>query len=222
VASTNIKRIVGDVIAAYISSAIPTLNGNVKAAQAGPEENFVAPAVRIMPQATVFEPSNGDEIYSAAPDDGKVVYQVGDFTGLFQLELWAKTKPERELFEQAILDLFIADPWAPGTLILNTPTLTINGYVSLYGAEIKVRLDQEEWQEELAFEGHRYTFLNLEIDFPALTSANAVQIQHLQSVFSSNLETIEISLGDTVEVQADGSVTHKTGFSSGFSTGFGA
>lgn len=196
-ATTNLKRIVADTIAAYISSAITGLNGNVKATAAGPEENFVAPAVRLLPQSAMFEPSNADEVYAKDPDDGKLVYQVGDFTTEIQLELWCKTKPEREQFEQAILDLFLADPWAPGTLILQTPSLTINGYVSLYAAEIKVRLTANEWQEELAFEGHRYTFLSLDIDYPALTSIDAADLETLQLYLSEAALTETLTIEET-------------------------
>lgn len=211
-ASTNIKRIVSDALASYISSNIPSLNGNVATAQSGPETNFATPAVRLMPLLTTFEPSNADEVYYADPDDGKVVYEVGQFTGMIQLELWCNTKPQRELFEQAILDLFTVDPWAPGTLILSTPTLTINGYVSLYSAELKVRLDQENWQEELAFEGHRYTFLELTIDYPAMTSANAVTMTELDIDLSSDFNAVitsssQLDANDKIAVQDDGSTT---------------
>jgi hypothetical protein len=209
-ASTNIKRIIGDAIAAYIAGAIPTL-ASVATAQAGPETNFPeGPSVRLMPQITTFEPSNADEVYYTDPDDGKLVYQVGDFTGIIQLELWTRTKPEREKFEQLILDLFLADPWAPGTLILSTPTLTINGYVSLYSAELKVRLDQEDWKEEMSFESHRYTYLELMIDFPALTSANAVTIAELDVIVSTDFEAVitdasTVAKTDKSTVQLDGS-----------------
>jgi hypothetical protein len=209
-ASTNIKRIAGDAIAAYIAGAIPTL-ASVATAQAGPETNFPeGPSVRLMPQITTFEPSNADEVYYTDPDDGKLVYQVGDFTGIIQLELWTRTKPEREKFEQLILDLFLADPFAPGTLILTTPTLTIKSYVSLYSAELKVRLDQEDWKEEMSFESHRYTYLELMIDFPALTSVNAVTMTKIDVDFSSDFEAVitnpnQLATDDKIEVQIDGS-----------------
>lgn len=215
-ASTNLKRVVGDTVASYIATAIPALNSNVKTGQDGPETNFNPPAVRLMFETLTFSPENFQEEYFATPDDGKIVYDVGEWDGLLRIELWCSSKPERETLEQAILDLFLSfDNWTPGTISLMTPNLTINQYVSMYAAQIKIWLDQEEWQEEMSFEGHRYTFMTVPISFPALTSASAVTMTELDVVFSSDIEVVitnssQVPATDKVWVQEDGSTKQAT------------
>src|SRR5260221_3398203 len=128
-----------------------------------------------------------------------------------RIELWCSSKPERETFEQAILDLFLAfDNWTPGTISLMTPNLTINGYVSLFAAQVKLWLDQEDWREEMSFEGHRYTFITVPVSFPALTSANAVTLTELNIDLSTDFEVVitsssQLASNDKVEVLQDGS-----------------
>jgi hypothetical protein len=179
--NTNMKRFVGDALVGFFSSALPALNGNVKIGQDGPETNFTPPAVRLFFETLTFSPENFQEEYYADPDDGKLVYDMGEWDGLLRIELWCSTKPERETLEQLILDQFLSfDAWSPGTISVMTQNLTINGYVALYAAQIKMWLDQEEWQEEMSFEGHRYTYITVPVSFPALTSADAVTMQSLQ------------------------------------------
>jgi hypothetical protein len=212
-ASTNMKRIVGDSIAGFFSTAIPSLNGNIKTGQDGPETNFSPPAVRMYFETLTFSPENVQEEYWTDPDDGKVIYDVGEWDGLLRIELWCSTKPERETFEQLIIDQFLSfDAWSPGTVSILTPNLTINGYISLYAAQIKIWLDQQEWQEEMAFEGHRYTFITVPVSFPALTSANAVTIQELDVIVSTDFEAVitdsgTVSKTDKITVQLDGTTT---------------
>jgi hypothetical protein len=162
----------------------------------------------------VFEPAQADEVYENATDDGKVIVDVGSFTGLFTLQLFAASPAEREKYEQAIMDLFLSTEWAPGTLFVTTPNLIVNGYSSLYQAELKARLDSEEWNEELAFEAKRYSFLEIYIDYPALTTYIAPAIQSLQLALM-DMESVvvtvaDIPAGDRVEVQQDGSVKPET------------
>ncbi len=213
-ASISIKRVVADAIASYLSDNIAGLAGKVSAVSAGPETVAPCLALKVISGQFKFEPSQSDELYWAdsedtAPDDGKVILDVGSFTGLFTLQLYAASVPERELYEQLILDLFLNTRWAPGTLFVTTPTLTVNSYASLYTAEIKVRLDSEEWVEEFAFESRRYSFLDIYIDYPALTTDSAATLTSLQLALSSTTATVttiaDIEDSDRVEIQDDGS-----------------
>jgi len=210
----SMKRVAADAIANYISSRISGLAGKVSAVAAGPETPAPCLALKILPEQFIFEPSQHDEIYYKDPDDGKLVLDVGSFTGLFTFQLFTVNPAEREKFEQAIIDLFLADPWAPGTLFVTTPNLVINGYNSLYQAELKVRLDSEEWNEELTFEAKRMSFLEVYIDFPALTAIDAPNLVSLQICLSDvDANIVSISNIDPdyrVEVQEDGSTIKGT------------
>lgn len=190
-ASASIKRVVGEAIASYIATRIPALS-NISAVQSGPEEEFATPSVRLISETLTFEPETLQEVYWREDiDDGKLVQDCGQFSGLVTLQLWTNSKPAREQYEQAIIDLFLgSDEFSPGTIYIDSPTLTINSYVSLYSTQIRVRLDKEQWREELSFEAHRYSFLNLEVDFPALTTTNAATITDLELWLETDL-TVE-------------------------------
>jgi hypothetical protein len=210
----SLKRVAGEALASYIASNIPGL-ASVSAAQSGPEEAYDTPTARLIPEVLTFEPTQYQEIYeNATTDDGKLVLDVGQFTGVYTLQLWTKSKVEREQFEQAILDLFLADAWSPGTLYVNTPNLTITGYTSLYSAEIKARLDTEEWREEMAFQSHRFVFIDILVDFPALVAVNAKNLVSLQVCLAdvnSNIASInDIDSDYRVEIGNDGTTTRGT------------
>ncbi len=189
-ATSNIKRIVGDAIAAYFAANVTGLSGKVTAVAQGPEKVQAFPSACLLPSQFRFEPSDPDDVYwDATTDDGKVVLDVGQFEGLLEFQLYCKNKPERELYEQRILDLFLASEGAPGTLFIPTPTLTINGYTSLHSVEVKLRLANEEWSEEFSFESRRYSFLDLEVAFPALTTRDAYTIENLQIAITHDLNS---------------------------------
>lgn len=218
-ASINIKRVCADSLASYIVTQIPELAGKVSAVADGPEKMAPCLAVKILPDDFSFEPSQGDEVYSADPDDGKVVVDIGNFSGLFTIQLFAVGNSERETYEQKLIDLFLATEWAPGTIFVNTPDLTVNGYISLYSAELRFRLNSEAWTDEFAFEGKRYSFLDISVDLPALTTYSANNMELLQLALS---KVDQLLITDIVEVQPDGSVLDQSGFDDGFSDGFGA
>lgn len=200
--TVSLKRVVADAIANFIAANVTGLTGKVSAVAAGPETMAPCLAVKVIANRMKFEPTDLNEVYwDEVTDDRTVVLDVGQFTGTVTLELFAVSAAERELYEQRILDLFLKTKWAPGTLFITTPTLTVNGYISLYSAEAKLRLESEEWNEEFSFEAKRYSFLDLFLDFPALTTdIDAPTIESLQVALDSELV-------DVVEVQLDGTTT---------------
>lgn len=179
-ATINMKRIVADTLANHLSSNIPGLAGKVSAVAAGPSEDLKCLAVKVLPSDFRFVPSDEDEVYEAELDDGKIICEVGQFTGSFTLELYTASPAEREQYEQLILDLFLATEWAPGTVFVNTPAVTVNSYVSLYQPEIKFRLESESWIEEMSFEAKRYCFIEISLALPALVTRSAATIDSLQ------------------------------------------
>lgn len=210
-ATTNMRRIVANALANHLATNIAGLAGKVSAVAAGPNERLECLAVKVIPSAFRFEPSNPNEIYfDEETDDGKLVVDVGQWVGIFTIELYTTSPAEREHYEQAIIDLFQSTEWAPGTIFVETPALTINGYASLHQAEIKFRLDDADWIEEMAFESRRYSFLDVSVDFPALVAVSAATIEDLQVALSSDFEATitdmgDIDDGDQIQIQEDGS-----------------
>lgn len=213
-ASINIKRVCADSLASYIVTKIPELAGKVSAETEDPTKMAPCLAVKVLPDEFSFEPSQADEVYSADPDDGKVVADVGLFSGLFIIQLFAVGKDERGKYEQKLLDMFMSTEWAPGTVFVNTPNLTVNGYASLYSAELRIRLDSEDWSDEFAFEAKRYSFLEVSVDLPALTTYNAATLTSLQVAMSdvdAEIYTVaDIDPDYRVEVQEDGTTEKAT------------
>lgn len=194
-ATQNMKRIVADALANHLASNVTGLTGKVSAVAAGPETTLPCLAVKIIPDSFIFEPSQEDEVFEEEVDDGKVITDVGSWIGHFTIELYAPTPAERELYEQRIIDLFMDTTWAPGTLYIDTPALTVGSYVSLYEADLKIRLESEEWQDEMAFEGRRYTFLDVFVDYPALVVRTAKDLD-IQLFLHPDTEVEITSTGD--------------------------
>ncbi len=212
--AVNIKRFAADVLGNYIASNITGLAGKVSAVAAGPETNAPCLAVKILPEMFSFEEFVPDEVYFEEIDDGKVVVDVGVFSGMFTIQLFTTTPAERELYEQKILDLFLAGEWSPGTLYLTMPNVTVNGYASLYTAEFKVFLQNDSWNDELAFESKRFSFLEVSVEFPALTAYNAATITSLQLALADMdhliLTVEDVAASDRVEIQEDGTTIPAT------------
>jgi hypothetical protein len=204
-ATTNMKRIVANALASHIASNVAGLAGKVTAVAAGPETDLPCLAAKIISDRFTFEPSQEDEVYEADPDDGKIITDVGSWTGNFTIELYTNSPAEREQYEQAIIDLFMETEWAPGTLFISTPALTVGGYVSLHTAEIKFRLEGENWADEMSFEAKRYTFLDVYVDFPALVLRTAADLD-IQLFFHPDT-SVEITdtgdIDDDLQVRVD-------------------
>jgi len=205
----SIQRVCMDTLVNFIVTNIPALAGKVSSVTAGPQEFANCLAVKILMDQLTFDPSSSDEVYEADPDDGKVVVDVGCFYGLITLQLFTNSPAEREEYEQKIIDLFLRTVWSPGTAFLATPNLIINGYNSLYSSELRARLDSTQWEDELAFENKRYSFIEITIDYPALTTYDAANLKSLQVCLSDTGKPVatlaDIDSGNRVEVQEDGS-----------------
>jgi hypothetical protein len=215
-ANINIKRVCADSLVEYIVSKIPELAGKVSSEVEDPGKMAPCLAVKVLPDEFSFEPAQADEVYSADPDDGKVVVDVGSFSGLFTIQLFAVGKEERGKYEQKLIDMFMSTEWAPGTIFVNTPNLTVNGYASLYSAELRVRLGSEDWSDEFAFESKRYSFLEVSVDLPVLITLDANNIESLETALEVIPSGLEFSL-----IAEDGT-SEASGFSNGFSNGFGS
>lgn len=198
----GIKRSALDTLKTLLES-VTGLSGKVFVAAQGPEKIATYPSVVIIPQFINFSPDQAEDVWWAIVDDGKSLQEVGSFEGLFEIQLYCNSAPQREEFEERIFQKFLSTPGAPGTLFSTTPNLTVNGLVTLYPAPIFYRLDSEEWREEFAYESRRFSFLDVLVSFPALTVRDAYTINSLRVAITENLE------GETprevYEVQEDGS-----------------
>lgn len=204
-ATSNIKRIVTNAIADHLATNVAGMQGRVFGVQEGPEKVVNFPSIALLGAAFTFEPSDPDYVSGDDDTDSPLVTDVGEFTGILELQLYTDSKPMRELYEQRIVNHFLAQKGSPGTIYIQLPTLVINELTTLYAPQIKVRLDNEEWNEELAFEAKRYTFIDLTFAFPALTAENAPVIDELHVAINEDLES-DVPMEDVI-VNEDGSVS---------------
>lgn len=205
-ATSNIKRIVTNAIANYFATNITGLSGRVSGVQEGPEKVAQFPSVALLGQTFAFMPSDPDYVSGDDNDPATpLVTDVGEFDGILELQLYADSKPMRELYEQRIMNHFLAQRGSPGTIYVQLPALVINELTTLYAPVVKVRLDNEEWSEELSFEAKRYSFLDLTFAFPALTAETAPAIDELHVAINHDLDSDE-ALEDVI-VNEDGSVS---------------
>lgn len=203
-ATINLKRVVSTAIANYLAANVTGLSGLVSDKKEGPDKQTAFPSAALETDSFRFVPEDPDEVYwDEDTDDGKLVLSVGEFEGSGEIRLYCKTVPERELYEQRILDLFLSQQGSPGTLYITTPQLTVNGYVALHTVEIKVRLESEEWQEEFAFENRRYSFMDISFAYPALTTRDAATIESIQLALAG----LTGDADETIAIDEDGTVT---------------
>lgn len=208
-ATSNLKRIAAQTLATWLATEIPSLVGKIHTVAPEPTDRAQFPCVAILAQKMNFEPAQADETYwSEDPgegtdiDDGKLVMNVGDFTGVCEIRVYAKSVAERESLEEKILHAFMSVEMRPGVVALTTPAVTVNEYVTLYEAPVAFMLDTADWQEEYAFENRRFSFLDLDMIFPALVLRDAYRIEHLQTAINEDLESD--TADETVEIDEDG------------------
>jgi hypothetical protein len=141
-------------------------------------------------------------------DTGKVLEEVGEFLGTFEIRLYATSPAKREELEQDVIDLFMSSAHRPGIILGQTGNLTIQGAATLYSAPIAFSLEETEWREEFAWENRRFSFLDVRVEFPALVLQDAYTIKSLRTAITQDLGSDVPD--EVVEVQDDGSIIKST------------
>lgn len=208
-ATTNLKRIASQTFAAWLEGKVPELAGHIHTVAEGPTEDAAFPCASLISNILTFEPfPTGEVVWFQAPpepDDGKAVMNVGEFTGSYELRIYAKSVSEREALEDKVLHALMAEPMRPGVVALQTPTLTVNSLVTLYSAPVAFMLDKAQWNEEFAFENRRFSFIDLDVEFPALVLRDAYTITQLVIAINENLESDEPD--EQFQINDDGTTT---------------
>lgn len=204
----NIKRAAASAIASKLAAAIPAFaaGGGVKPASDDYELDAKYPALIIVPRQFTFTPFQDDDELLDDADPATAannLVQVGDFEGLFELRLYALSQYDRGELEQQVLDQFMAG--APGELQAQTAAVVLGGVTTLYAAPIVARLEDEEWHEEFALAKKRYTFLDANVNFPALSMRSAPTISQIQLAIAHDLDA---SVADeTYGIDENGNLT---------------
>lgn len=205
-ATTNIKRQVADLLADYIGTQIAALAGKVHSTAPGPEETAGFPCATVLPGPVSFEPHDPIERGTSVDEiqDERVILDVGDFTGEYEIRVYAKSVAQREALEQAVTDLFLAR-LTGGLLVLTLSGVTLRGEVQETTFPVGFMLDRGEWQEEYAWENRRFAFIDVRVEFPALVLQDAYTIDDLQQAISTD-DPAYLDI-ETVSVDEDGNLT---------------
>lgn len=201
-----VKRAMVDAFVAAFQAALPaSLQIDVQGSGANWEEPSKFPALRIIPSEKFkFDPMQEQEIDDTQPD--QLLVEVGDFEGMIELRAVGRNRKEREIIEDAVMNVLLGKEGTPGVLVAQTAPVTIGGFASLYQATVSMCLSDEEWRDEMVMDRKRYTFITLDAYYPALvTRANVYAINELVLAFNEDLNS------DTPEeevlINEDGSTT---------------
>lgn len=194
-ATSNLKRIAAQTFATWLEGKVPELVGKTHTVDPSPNDIAGFPCVAILPTMITFNPFQAAEVWSQDPDelpfvdDGKTLMNIGEFTGGYELRVYAKSVPERERLEDKILHALMAEPGRHGVVSLLTPTVTVNSLVTLYQAPVAFMLDRTEWEEEFAFENRRFSFIELDVAYPALVTYDAYTIFTMVAALTNALDS---------------------------------
>lgn len=201
----NLKFAAAQAIADVIVDAIAALGANTQVGEDEADTTAEYPALRVIPERMEFEPHQAEALERDEDADDIADYEmeeVGSFNGTLELRLYCNSRPQREAFEQQILQLFLSTEGAPGSLPTTIPDVVLSDLTTLYAAPIVAYLDGEDWREELVFGKKRMSFLSLSFSYPALVIRGAYDLDSVRVEIATSLEADAPE--EAVEVQEDG------------------
>lgn len=197
-----------DLLADYIGRKIPEFK-HIHSVLAEPEEINAYPCAVISASQSslAFHPEQ-ERSELETGDDSEVVC-VGNWTGTFEVRIHETTPAGRDALEARVTELFLEREGAPGTLVLESPPLVVQGVGTLYRAPIAYDIVESEWREELAFSKKRFAFIDVEVVLPALMHRqDRPRIQQLILAVSNDLDAVITDPSVTqYEVSEDGDLT---------------
>lgn len=187
--SSVMKRACIDSLANALRAVLPA-TVDVQACAADWEEPTKFPAVRVLPGKFTFEPWQEREVDDSQAD--KLFLEVGEFEGDVEIRISARSRREREVVEDLVMNYFLSREFSPGVQTTTLPSgMTVGGFATTYQATCAFAVEDGEWREEMAFADKKFSFLDVEAWFPAL-------------VVRSNVYTIDqLVLALDTDAQAD-------------------
>jgi hypothetical protein len=191
-----------EALKASIEDAIPGLHVHTR--QQGPDRKVEFPCLTLLPRSFTFDPFQEDEVSS--PTSDKALVDVGVFKGRVEMRLMVRNEGEQEEYEDALIDLFLSQEGRPGVLVAQTEPLLLRGVPTLHEAPVAFVLSDAEWNEEMVFDKQRFTYLDLDVVYPALVlREERYDITSLRLAFTEDL-TSEDPTTEDVTVTEDGGV----------------
>lgn len=200
----SLRRTTAQTFATWLLGQVPALT-RVTTVAPTPQDVATLPSAAVIPNVFRFDPFQADEAwYDAETDDGRALLAVGGFLGQMELRIYARTPAERQDLEEAVLHALMAEALRPGVVSLQTAAVTVGGVATLYPAPVFVAVADCEWREEFAWENRRFSFLDLDVGYPALVLRDAHTIDALVVVLTDDIDS-DVPV-ETFTVESDGSV----------------
>lgn len=184
---SNIKRATCDALAAYLTARPEFAGINVLAVQADYDDDAECEQVVIMPQRIDFRPWQDDEVDTSVA--GKLLVHLGDFEGNVEIRAVALNPATREDLEEKIQAVFFERELAAGVLVLQLAPIVVGGQQYALEPTVGYVLEDEIWNEEKVFDAPRYSYLTVNIAFPALASRGVYTIEQMISALTTDLNS---------------------------------
>lgn len=203
-----IKRACVDALAAAFQAQLGSVP--VKAVQASYEKEQVHPSVQLMPKRFTFTASQDEELDTSVSDRNLVT--VGAFEGQVEIRVAAVSKKEREDIQDLVWNALNQDEYRIGVLVAQTAAVKVAGTQFLYQAlAVAVLPDgdgSEEWREEMVFEASRYSYITLDVAYPALVNRQAYDMNTMTLAFTEDLDSDTPVLDEERQVNQDGTTVN--------------
>jgi hypothetical protein len=195
-----IKRAALDALAGALQSQIGATP--VKAVAASYEKDMVHPSVQLMPRRFTFTAFQDEELDTSVSDRDLVC--VGSFEGSVEVRISALSKHEREDLQDAVWNALNQDEYRIGVLLAQTPAVKVAGTQFLYQALVSAVLADSdgsvEWRDEMVFDASRYSYITLDVSYPALVNRQAYDIDTLSVAFTEDLDSDTPALDEERQV----------------------
>jgi len=139
--------------------------GKVRAVARDSQQETPYPSIQLVAGRFQYIPRGRTEVRRVSAS--QVLWNVGRFDGDVELRVVADAPARREPIEEEVLARFLASS-RPGTLVVNTASLTLRSTATLYASPVAYTLASTEWNEERVWERRRYSFVNAKASFEAL------------------------------------------------------
>lgn len=167
------------------------------------EDDETQPSITIIPGRCEFTPWQDEEADITVDD--KILCNVGDFEGSAEIRAVCNFPAQREVLEQCILDAFMSSEFSQGVITGQTPPLTVGGQAYLARAICTFVLKDEDWRDEMVFSSQRYSYLAMDMSFPAFASRTAYTIEQLILAIAFDLASNDPD--EARQINQDGSTT---------------
>ena len=196
-----------------IVAAVPALGGRVVLVHAEAEDDARFPSVALVPSGpfpftSEVEDEYGTDATIITGATSAQLLRVGMHTGTVQLQVFGQAAVEREEYGERLLAMFYS---AQGSLTLDATGLRVNGQdlVPAFAVPVTFDLTSDEWKDEMVFAKERFSFVELELTYPAmlLLQSGVYTITQLVHQYTADLAATTPAIDEAFTVASDGTLT---------------